>query len=143
MCISILYQHCKKMNIKTFCSSDQDLVGKLLQEYGGAPSPHQHAPPVYQAPRPPTSDCRRSKTPVFRATTAAGVARAPSVMAAGNPRSGSAAMSNQSRGSTPAYKPRPPLGGCSAVLLPSQPPMEVQMPTTPLSVPYSPPVFLS
>lgn len=134
---------------------DKDLIGNLLNEYGGPPSPSAPyasmtpvPPPCYSPQRAP-SQCRSAAMSRARTPGLGGygrpVQRAPSGLAyqrAGSVASGRA-PSAASRASTPAFRPRPTVPGNTAILLPDQPPMEVQMPTTPLSVAYTPPLFLS
>ncbi|XP_005109735.2 uncharacterized protein LOC101848325 [Aplysia californica] len=146
---------------------DRDLIGRLLDEYGGAPSAMAPppAPPSYERPFCPSphshsrSGSVANKTPPLSHSRSGSAAnksppvtqrsnqRAPSGLG-GRPQSVTKATpppsaSIRSKASSPAYKPRPALPAATAIMLPPNSPCHVQMPTTPLSVPYTPPIFLS
>ncbi|GFN75082.1 testis-expressed sequence 26 protein-like [Plakobranchus ocellatus] len=128
---------------------DKNLIGKLLEEYGTqSPLPASYDRPV--CPTPPT----HPKSPanlLAGSRTATPLVTQRSNQATPSPsgrfqpaaRPSSTASKKSSRASSPAYKPRPSVPAATAIMLPSHSPTQPKMPTTPLSVPYTPPVFLS
>lgn len=123
--------------------SDKNLIGKLLEEYGTqSPLPTAYERPVCPTPPAHTKSPRlssRSATPLttHRSNQLSSHGR---FQAVSRPPS---AASKSSRASSPAYKPRPNVPAATAIMLPCHSPTQPKLPTTPLSVPYTPPVFLS
>ncbi|CAL1541209.1 unnamed protein product [Lymnaea stagnalis] len=130
-----------KKHYERSTGQDRELIGKLLKEYSALPSP---VPPTYSRPVCPTphinqrthSVSNRTPSPPQRASPAT-----PSPTQVRFNLTSPAANGFSSRPSSQKLHPTVP--PATPILMPLPTPYNLQMPTSPLSLPYTPPMYLS